>query len=111
MCGYIVLRIARKPDGNTGIIADLFAPPEDSSVLRTLLAFAVRYLNEQQVERIEAASSVDAYKTALLALGFKKKGEKVPMFHSKIKSPAVESALAPNAWFLGRSDHDWDQLP
>ncbi len=106
MCGYVILRKTRSPESNTGIIADLFAPPGDRAVIHTLLAFAVRHLKNQQVERIVAASSVDAYKSALLALGFKKTAEVTPVYKSR-----VVPVPAPGSWFLSRGDHDWDQYP
>jgi hypothetical protein len=111
MCGYVILRTTRKPENNTGIIADLLVPPQDKATIYSLLSFAVRHLGIQHVECVEAASSVEVYKNALLALGFKQKGEKMPMLHSSVESPSVQLALAPGAWFLGRSDHDWDQYP
>jgi hypothetical protein len=106
MCGYVVLRRTRRPESNTGIIADLLAPPGDDAAIYTLLSFAVQHLRSERVERIEAASSVDAYRSALLALGFKKTTEVTPVYQSRAVSGPV-----PGGWLLGRSDHDWDQYP
>jgi hypothetical protein len=111
MCGYVILRKARPPESDTGIIADLLASVEDKATIHSLLVFAVRYFKSQKVNRIEAATSSDAYRSALLALGFRKKRDVRPLFHSSIVTPAGESALKPGSWFLGRSDHDWDQFP
>ena len=111
MCGYVILRRARAPESNSGIVADLLVPFQDRAAIYSLLAFAVRYFRQQKVNRIEAASSSDAYRSALLALGFRKKREVQPLFHSRAMTPAVEAALQPGSWLLGRSDHDWDQFP
>jgi hypothetical protein len=111
ICGYVILRKTRPPESNLGIIADLFVPPEDKAAIYSLLVFAVRHLKGQKARFIVAASTIDAYKSALVALGFTKRGEQTPIFHSRIKTPAMESVLAPGAWFLGRGDHDWDEFP
>ena len=111
MAGYVILRKTRAPESNSGIIADLFVPFEDKAVIYSLLVFAVQYFKQQKVKYIEAASSSDVYKNALLAMGFKKKKDVTPLFHSNIETPGIESALTPGSWFFGRSDHDWDQFP
>ena len=111
MCGYVILRRARAPESNSGIVADLLVPLEDKAAIHSLLTFAVRYFKHQKVNRIEAASSSNAYRSALLALGFRKKRDVQPLFHSSVETNAVESALKPGSWFLGRCDHDWDQFP
>jgi len=111
MCGYIIFRKTSSPENNSGIIADLFVPAEDKATIYSLLAFAVQHLKSQQVKYIEAASTVDAYKQALFVLGFRKKKDMHPLFHNKIETPAIQDGFVPNAWFLGRSDHDWDQFP
>jgi GNAT superfamily N-acetyltransferase len=111
MCGYVILRRARVPESNSGIVADLLVPFEDRAAIHSLLTFAVRYFKHQKVNHIEAASSSDVYGSALRALGFRKKRDVQPLFHSSIGTPAVESARKPGSWFLGRSDHDWDQFP
>ncbi len=108
VCGYVILRRAGPPENKTGIIADLFASPGDSAAFRSLSAFAVRYFRNHRVKRVSAASSSKVYKDALLALGFRKREDWTPLFHGLTKTPAIESALAPGSWFLGRSDSDSD---
>lgn len=111
LCGYVILRKTRPPESNSGIVADLLVPLEDKETIYSLLAFAVRYFKSLKVNHISAASSVGAYKSALLALGFRREEDVTPLLHSRADTPAVRSALAPGSWFLGRSDHDWDQYP
>jgi hypothetical protein len=111
LCGHVILRKTRPPESNSGIIADLLVPFEDRATIHSLLAFAVRYFKDQNVNHISAASSVDAYKNALSALGFRQEEDVTPLFHSRVATPAIRSALAAGSWFLGRSDHDWDQFP
>ena len=111
MCGYVILRKTRPPESNSGIIADLFVPFEDTATIYSLLAFAVRYFKNKKVKYIQAASSSDGYKNAFLAIGFKKQKDWTPILSSKIKTPAIESSLTSGSWFLGRSDSDSDQFP
>jgi GNAT superfamily N-acetyltransferase len=111
LCGYIVLRKTRPPESNSGIVADLLVPIEDRETIRSLLAFAVRRFKELKVNHISAASSCTAYQDALRALGFRKTRDCVPLFHSRVMTPAIASALVPGSWFLGRSDSDSDQFP
>jgi hypothetical protein len=109
MCGYIVLRRTSPPEGDSGIIADLLASPQDDATVTALLAFGLRELTRQRARWIWAASSSDAYKKAFLRLGFKKQDDVTPLFRSNVGAAAAESAVIPGSWFLGRSDHDWDQ--
>jgi GNAT superfamily N-acetyltransferase len=111
LCGYIIFRTTRKPESNTGVIADLFAPVDDEATVHSLLAFAVRYFKDQKVKYIEVASSCGAFKRAFLTLGFRKYKDQTPLFFSNNKTLTKESAHRPGGWFFGRSDHDWDQFP
>lgn len=111
LCGYIILRCSRPPESNMGIIADLLAPPDDDSVLCALIAHAVKVFKTEKVTYIHAASSIPAYQAAFEALGFKKEKEMLPLFLSKQDLASIRQALEPGSWFLGRSDHDWDQFP
>ncbi len=109
--GYIVLRIAAPPESNSGIIADLFILPEDDIGIRSMLAFAVQYFKQHQVRYIQGASSVDVYQKGFTALGFKKVKALVPLFHDGKNLVSEDLPEMKTGWFLGRSDHDWDQYP
>ncbi len=105
LCGYLILRRARPPERNAGIICDLFADPEDDATIGTLLHHAVLHLREAGVTYITAASSVPAYQIALRALGFK---------HTKSATPLIRAGVVDvpqEGWLLGKGDHDWDQYP
>lgn len=110
-CGYLILRHAKSPESNSGIIADLLVSKEDTATLGTLLAIAARYLKRQKVKYIFGASSIDSYKREFSRMGFKVQKDVVPLFHHHMGSNDFKQTLVPNTWFLGRSDHDWDQFP
>jgi GNAT superfamily N-acetyltransferase/N-acetylglutamate synthase-like GNAT family acetyltransferase len=111
ICGYVILRKTRPPESNSGIIADLLVSPDDQPTINSLLTFAVQHFKQQKVKYIFAASSVEGYKSALMRQGFKRQKEVVPLFHSKVETPLMNSVFTKGAWLLGRSDHDWDQFP
>jgi len=111
ICGYVILRRTRPPESNSGIIADLLAPPDDTTTIHSLLAFAVRYFKHQNVNHISAASSVHTYEAALRALGFRRQKVWAPLLHSRVRTSAMQSTSGPGSWFFGRSDSDSDQFP
>lgn len=106
VCGYVVTRAGRPPEAKMGIIADLFAAPDDGAVIRRLLLHAVTHLRRKGVHYIIAASSVPEYVDHFLKYGFKKTREVIPMFRGK-----TAGQHPTNGWFLSMGDHDWDQYP
>jgi len=111
ICGYLVMRKGKPPERNKGVISDFFVDPSDERAISTLLSFAVSYFRQQKVTEIITATTIPEYQSCLGRLGFVKTGESYPVIHARVKSPAVKMALEPGMWFLGRSDHDWDQYP
>ncbi len=111
ICGILILRTGQPPERYLGVIADLFAAPEDDAAIRDLLTFAVRYFKKARVKDILAASSVHSYQKWFEALGFRRTREAFPMFHCKNNSPECVAAQEPGSWLLSKGDHDWDQYP
>ena len=111
ICGYIILRHAKPPESNSGIIADLFVSPDDKVTINSLLVFALMHFKQQKVKYIFAASSINAFKTALKSLRFNKQKDVVPLLYCNSSLPIANEVFGPGSWFLGRSDHDWDQYP
>ena len=110
-CGYLILRIAKPPERNIGVISDIFVDPADGPAISTLLSFAVMYFREHRVAEIVAATTIPEYQRCLDELEFAKMDEEHPVLHARVSSTAIETALEPGRWFLGKSDHDWDQYP
>jgi len=110
ICGYIILRKTISSERNAGIIADLFVSREDKKVIQALLAFAVIYFYERDVKNIYSASSILEYRNVLTKFGFKKYKEAKPLLRSKDTNPITDILYKQASWFLGRSDHDWDQV-
>ncbi len=106
VCGYVITRTGTPPEARVGIIADLFAAPDDDVVIRHLLVHAVEHLRHKGVTGIIAASSVHEYIAHFLKHGFRRTRDVVPVFRSRTVDPM------PNiGWFMGMGDHDWDQYP
>ncbi len=99
------------PEPNLGILADLFASPNDEQAITALLTHAVRFFKQAKVKDVLAASSVPAYQVVFEKLGFHQIGEAVPMFHCHIPGFQYADVLGPGRWLLGKADHDWDQYP
>lgn len=111
MVGYLVLRRARPPEPNLGVLADLLAAPHDEGAVLSLLLQAVAQLKQQGVDAIVAATTVPAYQTQMRRLGFRQTKEDVPMLHCRLDANTCERLTRPGAWLLGKGDHDWDQYP
>jgi GNAT superfamily N-acetyltransferase len=108
--GHLVLRLGHPPEPKVGIIADLFAAPDDREMIDKLVAFGIQRLRTAGAVFLSAASSVPAYQAAFRRQDFKKTKDVVPMIHCHPGSagdPEPQSGL----WLLGRGDHDWDQVP
>ena len=109
VCGYVITRVGIPPEPNIGIIADVFAAPDDD-VLPALLVHATKHLRRAGVKAILSASSLPSYVAHFLRLGFKETRRMVPMFHcQETIDPGMTGA--PQKWFLSMGDHDWDQYP
>jgi GNAT superfamily N-acetyltransferase len=104
VCGYLVLRRARPPERNAGIIVDLFASPEDENTIQTMLNHAVNIFRQANVTYVTAASSVPTYQKYLLGFGFKITKQVTPMIRAN-------TPVKTEGWLLGKGDHDWDQYP
>lgn len=111
ICGYLILRCATPPESNIGIIADLLVRRNDEATLSSILAFSDEYLKQHNINMVEVASSVDDYKKIFKQFGFRKFKEMRPLVRTSKELINADSIFAPGSWFLGRSDHDWDQFP
>lgn len=105
-CGYVITRTGIPPEGPVGIIADLFAAPDDDAAICRLLAHAIEHLRREGVHSIIAATSVPDYLTRFLEQGFSKTRDVIPMFRSKLAAQ-----IPAHGWFMSMGDHDWDQYP
>jgi len=108
--GYIILRKARPPERNIGIIADLYAARDDKETLEALIGSAVHFFGKG-VELIDCATTVGEYKRVYESFGFGKIEQVVPMFYSKGEFLRNDIIRKPGGWFLAMGDHDWDQYP
>lgn len=105
-CGYVITRTGTPPEAKVGIVADLFAAPDDDAVIRRLLWQATEHLRRAGVQQIVAASSVPEYVAHFLQQGFRRTREVVPMVRGR-----TIGEVPTGDWFLSMGDHDWDQFP
>jgi len=110
-CGYVIFRIGQPPERQVGILADLFAAPDDTATIRTLLAAALLCCKRQRVSNIVAASSIVTYQRELTRLGFRVVRTTTPMFYCRASSVETAAAQRPGAWLFAKGDQDWDQFP
>lgn len=104
--GYVITRMGTPPEAKVGIIADLFAAPDDDVMIRHLLVHAIGHLRRQGVNDIIAASSVPEYVAHFLQQGFRRTRDVMPMFRGK-----TGARVPASGWFMSMGDHDWDQYP
>ena len=102
--GYLILRRARPPERNAGILVDLFTAPEDAAAAEALLAEGLRFFADSGVTFIRAAASVRLYRQLLKGMGFKIVKTVTPLARAPFQLPG-------DGWLLGKGDHDWDQYP
>jgi len=108
--GYVITRKGIPPEPNVGVIADVFAAPDDDRVLHALLVHATKHLRRAGVKTIIAASSLPSYVAHFLRLRFKETRRMIPIFRCKTAT-GRNLVNCPRGWFLSMGDHDWDQYP
>lgn len=109
MSGYMILRSGTEQD-NTGIIADLLTFPGDTDTLNALVKFAVQYFRDEKMKYISAASTLPCHHNVFTTMGFKMYKKIIPLVHlDESLAQEYDKIFIPNMWYLGRSDHDWDQ--
>lgn len=104
LSGYAVLRRARPPERDTGVLVDLFTDPTDRAVTTLLLEAALKRFWEVEVTFATAASCAPHLRDALVTAGFKESKTVTPLARAPFSLPG-------EGWLLGKGDHDWDQYP
>jgi hypothetical protein len=110
VCGYVIIRKCRRPEPELGIIADVFALPDDDTGLQALLVYATQQLRREGVKTIIAASSLSSYVAHFLRMGFNATRQMTAVFRCKGET-WLGMANHSKDWFLSMGDHDWDQYP
>ncbi len=104
LSGYMVLRRARPPERNAGIIVDLFAHPDDRELTGALLDHALAFFYAEKVTYVTVACSVPQWTDLFSAKNFKQTKTVTPLARSAVPLPM-------SGWLLSKGDHDWDQYP
>ena len=107
--GYLVTRVGEPVELPMGVIADIFASPDDQAGLDALLAHGVATLSPE-CDYLEAAASHPAWQEALRRAGFLK----IRTMHPTVvcTDPELRDELAYQLenWHFTKADHDWDQV-
>ena len=104
LAGYVVLRRARPPERNAGILVDLFTDPGDRAVTALLIDAALRRFYDLEATYVTAATGASHIRDALVVTGFKETRTVTPLARAPFPLPE-------DGWLLGKGDHDWDQYP
>jgi len=107
--GYIVVRKPSPVEWNVGVIADLFADPDDTATIEDLINHAVCFFGKN-VTMIECPTTRLEFQRALSKFGFLKIGTHTPI--SFCKDERLRSKLQEwkSSWHISKADEDWDQL-
>lgn len=110
ICGILVLRLAKPPEANIGIIAEMLALPHEVRVIRQLTKFSLNFFNGD-VEAIRCATSVKQFSRVLKEFSFSKEYVDPFVFFSKNDNLMRSAAKANSNFFFSVGDHDYDQYP
>ena len=107
--GYLITRLGVAQELPLGVIADVFAAPEDAEALDALYAHACQVLLPE-AEYLEAAASTPAWQAALKRAGFI--ATRTMRATVVCRDPDLRARLAPFSedWHFSKADHDWDQI-
>ncbi len=107
--GYIVIRRPSSNELKIGIIADIFADPEEKDTINDLIAYSIQFFNKTVI-MIECPTTQQEYQTILSKSGFIKMKKNIPIVFCK--NAMLKSKLEDwkNSWFITKADEDWDQL-
>ena len=108
--GYIVLREGISRGLHMGIISDIFASPQDSITISSLIQFAVKYFgNNKNIDLIRCDILCERFESILKKSGFIKVRSKSHFLAGNIDD-RLDSAfiLNRNNWFINYADSDLD---
>ena len=107
--GYIVVRTPSPVELNVGIIADLFADPEDHETIEDLIKYVIHFFGKSVI-MIECPTTQQEYQKALSKLGFLKMKKNYPIAFCKDMRLRTKLEEWKKSWFISKADEDWDQL-
>lgn len=107
--GYLVTRLGTRDELPIGVVADMFALPDDIAALDALIALACDVLSPE-AEYLEAAASTPAFQVALQQAGFLATRTMHPTV--VCRDPAMKARVEAqrDGWHFTKADHDWDQI-
>ena len=109
LVGDLVTRLGEPVELPLGVVADIFAGPEDAATLDALLALANRTL-ASDAEPLEAAASHPAWQAALRRAGFIATRTMHPTIVCTDEDLRARLARTLDDWHFTKADHDWDRV-
>ena len=107
--GYVVTRVAEPVELPQGVIADVFASPENPELFDMLIEKALQVLTPN-CEYVEASASTDTCRAALHRAGFLSTRVHRPTIVCTDSDLASQLETATSDWYFTKADHDWDQV-
>jgi hypothetical protein len=107
--GLLVTRCPEAVELSVGVIADVFAEPEDRGTLMSLLTYGTRFFGDS-VAAIQCVATAPAVQACLQKLGYRQSGVMIPTLICN--DPALRSRCAElkDDWYFTTGDHDIDQV-
>jgi GNAT superfamily N-acetyltransferase len=107
--GYSVLRRAESVELRLGVIADIFAEPDDTDTLTSLLDHALWHFGAD-VASIECVTSSPEIARLLRARGFFLTRTTTATGTFADEGLRAKARLLCGGWLFAKGDHDWDQI-
>jgi GNAT superfamily N-acetyltransferase len=107
--GYSVLRRTEPVELRLGVITDMFAAPDDTATLTSLLDHALRHFGTD-VASIECVTSRLEIARLLRARGFFRTRATTATGVFADEGLRAQVGLLRGGWFFTKGDHDWDQI-
>lgn len=109
VAGYVITRLPAPSELSSGVVADLYARPGDTTTLDALLAHTTEVL-APHTEYLEAGASSPDLVAALHRAGFIATRTHRPTV--VVTDPELRARLSRYAgpWHFTKADHDWDQV-
>ena len=107
--GYCVLRRTEQVELRLGVIADVFAMPDDTVTLAALIDHAIQHFGTD-VASIDCVTSNATVARLLRARGFLRTRRTVATGTFADAGLRAQARSLAGTWFFTKGDHDWDQI-
>ena len=110
LCGILIFRLGKEPEIPMGIISEVYTD-RGKTVLKEMLAFAIKSLYDQGALMINCASSSKELSEILTHFGFRPYQYFVPVFLLEEKKNSLQQQALSGEWLMSLGDQDLDEYP